>query len=285
MLVVVVLPWVPATAMPYFMRISSASISARGMTGIIRRPASATSGLPARMAVEVTTTSASPTFSAPMPENDLPAQVGQAPGDVRLAQIGAGNLVAEVEQDLGNAAHADAADADEVNFPYSAVHRVQSPFNACSLRSPEAQRRGERFLFCCLNLGKILLLFLRLCASALNAFSPGDRPAFPQDQVGRPAPAQSMGGAGHDQQPLPVVKQITGQPRQRLGGQLRLRQHQRRAAPRHGAGIGRLVIAGGMRIGHHDRRPAAGGQFGDGSRPGAAQNQVRVGIGAGHVVE
>ena len=32
--VVVVLPWLPATAMPYFMRISSASISARGITGI-----------------------------------------------------------------------------------------------------------------------------------------------------------------------------------------------------------------------------------------------------------
>ncbi len=36
MLVVVVLPWVPAMAMPYFMRISSASISARGITGISR---------------------------------------------------------------------------------------------------------------------------------------------------------------------------------------------------------------------------------------------------------
>ena len=35
--VVVVLPWAPATAMPYFRRISSASISARGMTGILQR--------------------------------------------------------------------------------------------------------------------------------------------------------------------------------------------------------------------------------------------------------
>ena len=32
--VVVVLPWVPATAIPYLSRISSASISARGMVGI-----------------------------------------------------------------------------------------------------------------------------------------------------------------------------------------------------------------------------------------------------------
>ena len=37
-LVVVVLPWVPAIAMPCFRRISSASISARGTTGTPRRP-------------------------------------------------------------------------------------------------------------------------------------------------------------------------------------------------------------------------------------------------------
>jgi hypothetical protein len=43
--VVVVLPWVPATATPYFRRMSSASISARRTTGIPRRRASTTSGL------------------------------------------------------------------------------------------------------------------------------------------------------------------------------------------------------------------------------------------------
>ena len=46
--VVVVLPCAPATAMPYFRRINSASISARGMTGIFRRAASASSGLSRR---------------------------------------------------------------------------------------------------------------------------------------------------------------------------------------------------------------------------------------------
>ena len=43
------------------------------------------------------------------------AERGQTLGDRRGLQVGAGNLVAEVEQDLGNAAHADAADADEVH--------------------------------------------------------------------------------------------------------------------------------------------------------------------------
>ena len=55
--VVVVLPCVPATAMPYFMRISSASISARGMTGILSSRARTTSGFANATADEMTTTS------------------------------------------------------------------------------------------------------------------------------------------------------------------------------------------------------------------------------------
>ena len=58
--VVVVLPWLPATATPYFMRISSASISARGITGMFRRRASNTSELVNFTAVEITTTEGSP---------------------------------------------------------------------------------------------------------------------------------------------------------------------------------------------------------------------------------
>ena len=54
--VVVVLPWLPATATPYLRRISSASISVRGITGMPRRRASTTSGFSGFTAVEVTTT-------------------------------------------------------------------------------------------------------------------------------------------------------------------------------------------------------------------------------------
>ena len=46
-LVVVVLPWVPAMAMPCFRRMSSASISARGTTGMCFSRAASTSGLSA----------------------------------------------------------------------------------------------------------------------------------------------------------------------------------------------------------------------------------------------
>ncbi len=62
--VVVVLPWLPAMATPYLRRISSASISARGMTGVLRALATTTSGLSRFTAEEMTTTSQAPTFSA-----------------------------------------------------------------------------------------------------------------------------------------------------------------------------------------------------------------------------
>ena len=65
--VVVVLPWVPATAMPYLSRISSASISARGMTGMPRCRATCTSMLSRDTAEEYTTTWAPATFAASCP--------------------------------------------------------------------------------------------------------------------------------------------------------------------------------------------------------------------------
>ena len=62
--VVLVLPCAPATAMPKRSRISSASISARGITGTRRSRACDSSGLSALTADEYTTTSASPTLPA-----------------------------------------------------------------------------------------------------------------------------------------------------------------------------------------------------------------------------
>ncbi len=67
--VVVVLPWVPAIATQLFSRISSASISARRTTGSRFSRAATSSGLSRLIAVETTTTSASPRFSALCPTN------------------------------------------------------------------------------------------------------------------------------------------------------------------------------------------------------------------------
>jgi len=65
--VVLVLPWVPVTATANFIRISSPSISARGITGIRSSRARRTSGLSGPMAVETTTTSAPSGWPAACP--------------------------------------------------------------------------------------------------------------------------------------------------------------------------------------------------------------------------
>ena len=65
--VVVVLPCVPATAMPWRKRINSVSMMARGTTGICRARAASTSGLSLPTAVETTTTSALVRFFSAWP--------------------------------------------------------------------------------------------------------------------------------------------------------------------------------------------------------------------------
>ncbi len=65
--VVVVLPCVPATATQLLSRISSASISARRTTGTRLARAATSSGLSRLIAVETTTTSASPRLLAECP--------------------------------------------------------------------------------------------------------------------------------------------------------------------------------------------------------------------------
>ena len=65
--VVVVLPWVPPTAMAVLSRINSASISARRTTGSPRARAATASGLSAPTALETTTTPAPSTLAAACP--------------------------------------------------------------------------------------------------------------------------------------------------------------------------------------------------------------------------
>ena len=77
--VVVVLPWVPATAIAHLRRISSPSISARRTTGTRRARAARISGLSGLIAEETTTTSAAPMFSALCPTmTGMPSAVRRA---------------------------------------------------------------------------------------------------------------------------------------------------------------------------------------------------------------
>ena len=74
-LVVVVLPCVPAMAMPCLKRISSASIIARGTTGTPAALAATTSGLSGFTALEITTTSAPAILLATWPITTLAPKV------------------------------------------------------------------------------------------------------------------------------------------------------------------------------------------------------------------
>src|SRR5437867_1869443 len=93
--VVVVLPCAPAMATPYLSRISSPSISARGMTGITLALAATTSGL-----------------------------VGGTADGLRFVQVRPGHMVAERQEHLRDAAHARAAHAYEMNVLNLPEHRA-----------------------------------------------------------------------------------------------------------------------------------------------------------------
>ena len=61
-----------------------------------------------------------------MAGDDGGPELREATGGVALVQVGARHAVAEREQHLGDAAHADAADADEMHAPLRSVHRRHS---------------------------------------------------------------------------------------------------------------------------------------------------------------
>ena len=113
--VVVVLPCVPATAIVFCMRISSASISARLTIG----QAPLDRGLDFRIAAadgggNHDDRSVAEIFG-PLADHDRNAELAQTLDDIALGDVRALHLVAELVHHLGDARHADAADADEVD--------------------------------------------------------------------------------------------------------------------------------------------------------------------------
>jgi hypothetical protein len=125
--VVVVLPWVPAMAMESrFIRMISASISARGMTGRCFARASRHSGLSSATAEEYTTTWASPRLPAWWPMLILAPMERSLDDRVRVGDVRAGHRKAQIDEEFGDAAHADASDADEVDVAYASKH-LKSP--------------------------------------------------------------------------------------------------------------------------------------------------------------
>jgi hypothetical protein len=96
---------------------SSASISARGITGFdhfgVRVFDRGRDHDDRRLAAEIRLAVA---------EENLGAERPEPLGRFALAQLRARDLVAQVEQDLGDAAHTDAADPDEMNAMFFLEH-------------------------------------------------------------------------------------------------------------------------------------------------------------------
>ena len=101
------------------------------------RPCS--SGLVFLIADETTTTSASPRFSALVADEALDALVAQALHVGAVGLVGAVHPVAEIVQHLGDAAHADAADADEMHRADRLRHlHGRAPFLNSATDLPDA---------------------------------------------------------------------------------------------------------------------------------------------------
>ena len=145
-LVVVVLPCVPATAMPCFRRMSSASISARGTTGMPR----------SRAASDLRIVGRAPPSTRRRRRRRRRCRARGRSRSSRRASRGARvaalsarseprHLVALRHEHLGDAAHPGAADADEVDALDLVLHRgVPSATQASATRSAASGRASLR---------------------------------------------------------------------------------------------------------------------------------------------
>ena len=113
--VVVVLPCVPPTAIDHLSRISSPSISARRTTGTQARARRQHLGIVLLDRARHDHDLGVGDIVGAMADRDLDAELGQAARVGALGDVAALHLVAEIVQHLGDAGHADAADADEVD--------------------------------------------------------------------------------------------------------------------------------------------------------------------------
>ncbi len=149
--VVVVLPCAPAMAMPTRSRISSASISARGITGTWRARAAGDFRVVRSNRrrhdddVGVADVARRRDRSAtPTPSDAQPI------GDVRSPRIRSAHRVAEVHEQLGDAAHADAADPDEVHAARAAQPSSPAPpAPAADPRSARPRRAARTLRIAC----------------------------------------------------------------------------------------------------------------------------------------
>ncbi len=115
-----VLPCAPATAIPYFNRMSSASISARGMVGIPFSLAAVSSGFSGADSRGKDNELRAFNILGVVAHKDFNPVGLELPERFSLAQIGAGDVVAVSSKQFSDTAHADTAHADKV-YPFDFV--------------------------------------------------------------------------------------------------------------------------------------------------------------------
>ena len=190
------------------------------------------------------------------------AHGGQALGDRRGFQVGAGDLVAEVQQHLGDAAHADAADADEMNALNFGEHESQ-----LSVASSSGCQR--------MTLGYIVGgWYASECGPRGQQFLRPHR-GWANWRAAAPICAKRAR--------LPSSEATSCA--RRSAGELGLRQQAGSIGIGEGLGVVALMIVGGGRQRNEDGRLPGGRDLGDGAGSGAAHQQIGASEGARHVVD
>src|SRR4051812_7282889 len=248
--VVVVFPWAPATATAYRSRISSASISARGITGICRRTASTTSTFVGRTADDTTTTSAPPTWLAVCPYSTCtPSVVSRS--------VTAERFSSEPETICPRLTSSSAIPL--MPIPPTPMKCTRRVFPNTAVRCPH------------------------LAAAACSTGCQLQRPIDDQSRGVRPCKRPC--GAGHLRAPWHIGDERAQARGQRLSGGVRLQQHLRGAGRCQRLGVLALVIVGRGRQRNENRRLPGRRELRQRRRPGAADDQVRCGDPPSHVVQ
>ena len=193
-------------------------------------------------------------ISAPWPrETAIPSARRPAHGRA-LGDVAALDPVAEVVHDLGDAAHADPADADEMDRADGEGHRLHA--------APPAP------------------------AGAGCAAEPPIRPSTRIRQRARRIGPGETAGSGRAPREFGRLRherlQLPSEPVRR---ERRLRDHDRRAGRDQGAAVRALVIVRSDGERHQDRRPPRRRKLGDGRCAGPADHDVRLAEPRRHVLE
>src|SRR5690606_34774510 len=280
MAVVVVLPWVPATAMPNRPLKSRARSSPREMMGMPRSRAATTSGLTAGTALETTTVSGAScsTWAARWP------MWMRAP-KARKRSVAADSDRSEPDTATPWAKRIRARPlmpAPPMPMKWTFCCDMLRPLSA----RPAGSRGGRRRVLHSMHAQKPLFL---PSDSPACPRSPGSAASGPLDQVGdvlrRLGPCQGAAGHAHARKAPWILHERAHLCHQPIPVEILVLHDHRRTGLSQRPRIGVLVTLGCEWVRHQDRRQTAGGDLGQRDRPGSTDHQVRGGVGRGHVVD